>query len=372
MHVHVLRQYTNVIEGLTDFAARAASNPVTQGVVLDINPIWLAAYRLARAGLRTSAFDLHWSFWPYLLIDDVFRMESFAGDAIDFKWVDKTGWVENLTRNLLDDFHKKLQAAALPFIVKAIAKPVGSDLAEQRQALIALAVSQTFVAFVETRPLGSLAVAPGDACVANSVPGTIGGFLRNGNKGSVYAATCGHVASQGASVTVGGKHLGICSHSHKPTTLSAGQPCTPACPNANRLDLALIDIGSAAVSNTVTGVAAQIASRQSITFRGSGGVHSYEVGGVVITYCPGNSNICFENMFEVRPLSSGGIVSPRVRNFLATVPTQGDSGGWVETVSPVEWCGVLVAADSLMGYALEADDILNEANTTFGMQLQLA
>lgn len=101
-------------------------------------------------------------------------------------------------------------------------------------------------------------------------------------------------------------------------------------------------------------------------------MRSYEVGGMVITYCPGNSNVCFENMFEVRPPSSGGVVSPRVRNFLATVPMQGDSGGWLETISPVEWCGVLVAADSLMGYALEADDILSEANATFGMQLQLA
>lgn len=371
--MHILRQYVSAIEGLTGFVEQAATNPVTQGIVLDINPIWLAAYRLARAGLRTSAFDMHWSFWPYLFMDDVFRMESFSGDAIDFKWVDKTGWVENLTRNLQDDFHKKLQPSALPFVVKAVARPVGSDLAEQRQALVTLALSQNFMAFVETRPLASLAVAPGDACLANNVPGTIGGFLRNGTSKSVYAVTCGHVVSQGTSVSISGKHLGTCSHSHEPSTLPAGQSCTPACPNVNRLDLALIDIGSVTVTNTVTGVAAQIASRQRITFRGGmSGVQNYEVGGTVITYCPGNSNVCFENMFEVRPQSSGGMVSPRVRNFLATVPTQGDSGGWIETVSPVQWCGVLVAADSLMGYALEADDILNEANATFGMMLQLA
>lgn len=371
--MHILRQYLTAIDGLTGFVEAAARNTATQGVVLDINPIWLAAYRLARAGLRTSAFDMHWSFWPYLLIDDVFRIESFAGDFIDFKWIDKTGWVENLTRNLLENFHKPIQASTLPFIVKAIAKPVNSNLAEQRQALVDLAVSQNFVAFVETRPLGSLAVAPGDRCLANNVPGTIGGFLRNGNTGSTYAATCGHVVSAGTSVTVSGNHLGTCSHSRAPAPLPQGQSCTPACPNANKLDLALIDIGGATIANNVTGVAAQIASRQSITLRGGmSGIQNYEVGGMVITYCPGNSNVCFENMFEVRPPSQGGIVSPRVRNFLATVPTQGDSGGWLETVSPVEWCGVLVAADSLMGYALEADDILNEANATFGLQLRLA
>jgi hypothetical protein len=90
-----------------------------------------------------------------------------------------------------------------------------------------------------------------------------------------------------------------------------------------------------------------------------------------MTYCPGNSNVCFENMFEVRPPSTAGIVSPGIRAAFATVPTQGDSGGWLETATK-EWCGVLVAADHLMGYALEADDTLAEANATFGTKLQLA
>jgi hypothetical protein len=100
-------------------------------------------------------------------------------------------------------------------------------------------------------------------------------------------------------------------------------------------------------------------------------VNIFEAGGLMLTYCPGNSNVCFENMFEVRPASPGGIVSPRARTAFATVPTQGDSGGWVETAT-AEWCGVLVAADHLMGYALEADDILTEANAIFGTKLRLA
>jgi hypothetical protein len=101
-------------------------------------------------------------------------------------------------------------------------------------------------------------------------------------------------------------------------------------------------------------------------------VNTFEVGGLAMIYCPGNSNVCFENLFEVRPRSSGGILNPRLRTALATVPTQGDSGAWLETTSASEWCGVLVAADTLMGYALEADDVISEANMAFGMQLQLA
>jgi hypothetical protein len=50
---------------------------------------------------------------------------------------------------------------------------------------------------------------------------------------------------------------------------------------------------------------------------------------------------------------------------------QGDSGSWIETQPGMEWCGVLVASDHLMGDALEADDTIR-INNTFGVQLQLA
>ncbi len=90
-----------------------------------------------------------------------------------------------------------------------------------------------------------------------------------------------------------------------------------------------------------------------------------------MTYCPGISNVCFENLFEVRPSANGGIINPRFKTLVAHTPTQGDSGGWIETSSGA-WCGVLVAADHLMGYALEADQTLTEANAAFGTQLELA
>jgi hypothetical protein len=373
--MHVLRPYVNRIEGLTTFVETAASNAVTQGVVLDINPIWLAAYRMARAGLRPDAFDMmmHWSPWPSFLAEDLFLSGTVEGDAIDFNWTDKAGRVENFIRNLREDYHKEIPASAQPFIVKVIAQPVGPNQAETREQLVRLAASQNFFALVETRPLGRLAASPGDACLAGSVPGTIGGFLRDTTTGGVYAATCGHVVSKGTSVTSSGKRLGICSYSHPPKKLAAGQACTSACPNANKLDLALVDLGSTSGTNIVTGIAATIASRQSIVLRGGvTGVNTFEVGALVLTYSPGISSVCFENLFEVRPISSGGILNPRIRTALATVPTQGDSGAWVETTPASEWCGVLVATDSLMGYALEADDVIAEANTAFGTQLDLA
>jgi hypothetical protein len=371
--MHVLRRQFDRIEGLAAFVAAAAENTVTQGVVLDINPIWLAAYRLARAGLRSGAFDLHWMSWPLLLIEELARFESIAGDVIDFDWVDPSGNVENFTRNLMSDFHKPLSTRTLPFVVKVIARPITETEAEARQQLVTLAAAQNFFALVETRPLGRLAVAAGDDCLAGAVPGTIGGFLRDHLTGDVYAVTCGHVAAKGAVVSSQGNHAGVCSYSHPPNQLSPGQVCTQGCPAASRLDLALISVANTTGKNIVTGVAPQIASRQGIMLRGgASNVNPFEVGGVALTYCPGNSNVCFENLFEVRPPSSGGILNPRLRTAFATVPTQGDSGAWVETASAAEWCGVLVATDTLMGYALEADDAISEADAVFGTRLELS
>jgi hypothetical protein len=306
------------------------------------------------------------------MADNLLRLQSIESDAIDFKWIDKSGWVKNVTRHLLDNSDRSIPDSALPFIVKVIARPVSPEFFETRGQLVALVTRQDFFAIVETRPPGTLAASPGDKCLAGGVPGTIGGFLRDLNKGQVYATTCGHVASTGAIVTVAGNHLGVCSHSHPPSRMAPGQSCTAACPCANELDLALIDLRNATVTTAVTGVAAQIAPHQSIVLRGgASNVNPFEVGGHAMTYCPGKSNVCFKNLFEVRPPSPGGIVNPRVSAAFATVPLQGDSGGWLETAAK-EWCGVLVAVDHLMGYALEADDTLAAANAAFGIQLQLA
>jgi hypothetical protein len=371
--MHILRQWIERVDGLLSFANAAAENPVTQGVFLDLNPIWWTAYCLARAGLRPDALDMvfHYGSWAY--VADMVSLEAAEGDEIDFTWVDSSEQVENFTRHLHDRHSKQLQASSLPFVAKIIAKPVGRELFETRERLVSLAAAQSFFAIVETRPLGRLAFSPGDSCVAGSVPGTVGGFLRDQHAGKVYAATCGHVAQTGTQVSVLGQHLGVVSMSHPPVPLGAGLLCTRGCATANRLDFALIDVGAQSVANTVNGISPRIAGHQAILLRGgASGTNPFEVGGVGLTYCPGNSNICFENLFEVRQQVYGGALNPRIRAVFSPVPMQGDSGGWVETSPGSDWCGVLVAVDGFVGYALEADDVLSEADSTFGTNLSLA
>jgi len=366
--MHLLRRYVERIDGLIAFAREAVRNSLTQGVVLDTNPIWLASYHLAQAGLPPSALDLH--LWPFA---DLLPLRTVEGDTVDFNWADDSGSVEYLTLLMFGKRERTFPDSSLPFVVKVIARPANSELLEARRRLVSLTLAQPFPALVETRPLGTLAASPGDSCVAAGNPGTIGGFLRDRRTQSLYAATCGHVASLGARVAVSGKHIGVCAHSHPPATLPVGQPCAVGSPGSTSLDLALIDLGTSSATNIVTGVAPYIASKQPIVLRGGkSGINSFEVGGLALTYSPGTSGVCFMNLFEVRPLASGGITHPRLRALFATTPTQGDSGGWLETTPKTEWCGVLVAADSLMGYALEADDVLARANAEFRTQLEIA
>jgi hypothetical protein len=374
--MHVLRNYVDRIEGLAGFVEDAARNAVTQGVELDINPIWLNVYHMERTGLLPDWFNLFFNKGLSIFetgIGTVFG--TVEGDAIDFSWRPKRSSFVDFMSILSGSSFRGLPASAWPFMVKIIAQPVGPDQAEARGQLVQLARSQPFFALVETRPMGRLAASPGEACLAGNVPGTIGGFLRDdSNDGTVYAATCGHVVSKGTKVNSAGKSVGTCSHSHPPVLLDAAQWCTPNCPNANTLDFALIPITrtNANVKNVVTGIATEIGVGQQVVLRGGmTGVNSFEVGGLVMIYRPGNSNVCFKNLFALRPISSGGILNSLIRNALATVPKQGDSGAWVETASPSEWCGVLVATDSTTGYALEADAVIAEANAEFDTQLVL-
>jgi hypothetical protein len=357
--VHILRSFVGDIDGLEAFVGAVAENAASQGVVLDINPIWLHAYQRSKAGLSPEYFypEGGWMLTPWV-----------GGDYIDLSWNAGAPWIRATTaavrgRPVSDDW--------LPFVVKAIAKPATAGLVEHRSRLLNLVRAQNFFATVETRPLGSLSNLPGDACSAGSGNGTIGGFLRDNNARKTYAATCGHVVSNGVNVSVGGRHIGLCAYSHAPRLLASGQLCTRNCGWANKWDFALIDIANASSSNVVRAIAHTIVPHQAIVLRGGvSKTNTFEVGGLLITCTPGNSNVCFENMFEVRPPTAGGIINPRLTAAISALPTQGDSGAWVETQGK-EWCGVLVAADHLMGYALEAADTLSEANNAFGTQLTL-
>ena len=354
-NMHVLREWGDRIEGLTEFIARAMESPACQGVVLDLNPIWLAAWRTFAAGLDPTiglSFVGHplqaaLNFW-------------LDGDPyIDLKWHHR-----EIQARIEFIFRRNIKEGDQPFLVKAIALPVTGARAE----LAEIVRSAPFPAIVETRPPANLAVACGDSCaMAGGLNGTIGGFLRDSNAGTIFAATCGHIVpTPGVSVSAAGAAIGNCAYSQAPTPIPAGQYCRPGASCVTPLDLALVDIGKTSVVNTANGIATAVYPTENVQMNGAvTPTANYVVSGVCLTYIAGRA--CFDTLFEVRPPVSGGAAAAWTRR--PTIPQQGDSGAWVERRTSGEWCGILTATDSQQGYAQEASAAVSAADNKFGTQL---
>jgi hypothetical protein len=366
--MHLLREAARNLEGLDALIERVAGLQVLQGVVVDLNPIWQAAYTLDQAGLDPR---LMVGLFPgpganvLAMIDALVGIPP-TGGVIDLGWWNPI--VELLTRTVFG----RDSVLPTPLVVKVIALPAtNSQLQEERRTLVQAVSSVPFPALVETRPVATLAVAGGDRCVmASGSRGTVGGFVRDRLTNRTYAATCGHVITSGA-VDIGGGIVGLCSHARSPTPLASGQRCDKNSTAINRLDLALIDVTGTAVANVAAKIALTVPSNEPVTMVGAEThFHHYEVGGASMLHKI--DGICFDNVFEVRPPAPAGIFSPRLRAMTAVVPKQGDSGAWVVGVNASDLCGILVAVDHLMGYALEADTVIAAANSAFSMDLVLA
>lgn len=366
--MHNLRFVAERVEGLNQFIDVASEYKLLQGVILDINPIWLTAYRLRQAGLDPNFLNrlpFGPDCFPNAILETLLAPGPNLDQYVDFDW----------NSDVVENWHYATFGRSFdknsPFLVKAITFPMSGPLdGETRYALLQLVRQSPFPAILETRAPARLILSAGDRCDPKSGGyGTIGGFLSDQRTGTVYAATCGHVVTCGG-VSVHGALIGQCMHGQAPTALTVGQTCNRTCASMTRLDFALIDIGNASVSNTVSSIAAMITPTEAVTLSGATtGASSYEIGGACMVYKIGGA--CWDNLFEIRPPSGAGILSPRVSALIATVPKPGDSGAWVERAISHDWCGVLVASDHAAAYAIEAETVIAEANSAFGTDLAL-
>jgi hypothetical protein len=358
--MHWLRQKADEIPAVGEFVEAAMQNPICQGVIVDLNPIWLAGWRAHSAGLPATGTN-------NLPGDPVMAALGVtpAGDpGIDIGWTDAS--VGSRIREVFGT--RTIEHQAL--LLKAIAIP---GLPEEkslglRMELVKTITRSPFASVIETRPPATLAFSCGDPCsVAGGQSGTIGGFLRDQKTQKVYAATCGHVVpTQDEKVLVGGTAIGRSSYTRHPEPLTAIERCSPK-HSRYQLDLALIDIGAAPVVNTAKRVAQSLYPTELVRVTGAVSRTSmYEVGGAGLSYLVGGA--CFTGLVELKPPTSVGAAA-WLRQIAAPVLQQGDSGAWVERTISQEWCGVLIGIESGRGYALEASDVVAAANRQFDMNL---
>jgi hypothetical protein len=363
--MHLLHQaldQDSVLKGVVaDLSGKIAANPLKHAIVLDLNPFWLAAYRLTEAGFSEEAlvevyenrfpFDASWQFWRSAGPFDLSRRFKPAA---------------TLTNRL---FGKREDS---PFMLRIFAIPAAPTTeSESYRRRLDIAASETpLPTVVENQEVARLLANPGDRVYsANGVPGTLGGFLRDGPNGPPYAVTGGHVIAAGMAATPAG-HLGVCAHAALPKTLPSNVVCHASCGFMTELDVALINVHGSAVANVATSVAQIVNPGDVVSMDGATSpAMRYEVGGAVVEHAIGGC--CWNKLFLFHAPVSVGLLPVAVNVALSTPPKDGDSGAWLLR-NGVEWVGMVVAGNALLGFALAGTLILNKANVAFNTQLRLA
>jgi hypothetical protein len=126
--MHFLRTKTEEITGLQDFIGSVSGNPLTQGIVVDLNPLWFYAYRVSQAGLEPKKFVGE----PVLLYHTA-AIELIQGSDsfIEFDWNDPS--VDTYCQNT---FGRNF-GANNRYLVKVVAFPVISlNHLEARRTLV--------------------------------------------------------------------------------------------------------------------------------------------------------------------------------------------------------------------------------------------
>jgi hypothetical protein len=357
--------------GLREVADRALERKDVQGLVLDINSLWLDAWIAHQAGLD-DRWE-HWlARWPFGARSSACFTELEALTAtgrLDLSWRPRH-W-EMISQNL------GLRSPDLPPIEVKICLVPGSEPSEN------LTFEDTRLTVrLETRPLARLASDPkahtrplvGGLSIgaAPSLAGTLGGILRDAS-GKSFALTCDHVLANQSVVyqpakldNSGASRVGtvVTTSGLKPVAL--GGICNPYNPSMaiNDFDIALIELDQNIPTPEVLDIGpihgrtpkTSMAPSLAVEFTGrSSGNRSLIVGGLAVAYSfrdNAGQAVCFRNLFELK--------WPRFSRLVLGRPVKsGDSGAWVCTqgASGTEWCGVIMGEDRLHGFAMLSESI---------------
>ena len=375
--MHFLERELEINEDLSSavdmVSKRSAENSIKQGLILDLNPVWLMTFRIEDSGLDPFLFRRGpWFEFGLPWFQGLTRFDAGRLPKLDRNFPDVDEFLHRYHRR---DVPSRLQ----PFLLRLIAKPdlpqSSEDQAkeasydEERYQLIQIARESKVLTIVETHSPPALLAAPGSRVQSSSgSKGTLGGYVKDAKTNSIYGMTCGHVLTSTA-LNSKGNRIGNAMHSKLPTPLPTKVTCTHNCGHVTDVDVALISIATPG-RNVATSVASIVGNGQLVTMRGATTrrTQTYEVGGHVVEYEIGGS--CWEKLIQFHAPTKG--VTPASFNIATTpLPQAGDSGAWLLRNSS-EWAGMVVASNSLCGFALASTTLLQASDNAFGTNLSLA
>lgn len=356
---------------------RASEYAVVQGVVLDIDRLWLHLWatqgrqngdRLRRLLRYYPDFDLfgygglRFS-GPYIPSRPLSRQDIEKWRPEEWEWLTE---------------YRGHSSRRWPLIVKVCLRPpaVPDELIPTAAELydgdgrLQVEIEVRPRARLASNPRHSHSPLPGGVSIGIGATdyGTLGLILTDVG-GKHYGLTCSHVAAQGNSVNQpairDSRSAGVIGTSILSSVLTGcaqGAKCNPwSGITVNEIDAALIELGGSGIPSllevldigSLTGITnrAALTTGQSVEVTGrTSGLNSLQLGGLAAWYSfdHGGQDYCFRNLFEVEsPYGKPGVIR------------QGDSGAAVcaPGASGTEWAGLIAGQDAFKGYAIYAESV---------------
>ena len=342
----------SAIGGVND---RVSQSPAKLGLILDLNPYWALAHRISSLGLDYDSWQYGALLWP-------FSLEGSLGPQRLSDLRREYPYVEPLTVRAFGRPFSRFSPYLLRIVADRRVVTENPDLHTSLKTAAREAPLPTIVEVAE--PPRLLAKATDALTCPGGATGTLGGFLRDANDGSVYGVTCGHVVPSGTVQTASGA-LGHCAHAIPPALLGPHGSCHTTA-TVTTADLALLSFPAPVLPSAQSSVAPIISNGDTVVMDGRNGKVTYMVGGAVVNHYIGNA--CWDKLFQIHAPVPPGIIPVGVHVALTPPPTAGDSGAWLYRGFN-EWAAMVVAADALHGFALAATTVVGEANAAFTMAL---
>jgi hypothetical protein len=402
-----LRNYFDESGDLRGLAENTARIPIVSGFTISVDPVWAFCYDVEHDlidwvhGMR-SPLDYPWglrvvgdlSAWE--LPSSVTSDPGHRGFRRRDLYTKLKRWLD-FEQHYLNVTGRRRLPVIMTIVHRPLAGPLSTRLSNQEyddqqalQVLVRTTRESGLAVRIEERPVARFAFAPGAAIrTGTGKEGTLGGVLRDSATNTAYGVTCAHVASAGASITdSAGISLGLCTVDSGRIPLPPATPCDPvtlASPNpipsngpvVNMLDCALVQLSVPPPGASVGGIAT-LSENQDVILNGAKtGKTPHRLGALCIGYRftepgqfaqPGTA-FCFRDAIELLPRPRG-LFGGTLGNLMATVPIQGDSGGWVVTEdTPPLWAGMFFGEDGRRGFIIRAAWVKQWAETASGRTL---